>query len=386
MLQFSDMKAKVSSISKFSLSNLPTLLFALTPILLTSLFVPQETFPHWAITICLASVIFFLLSICLMYNSFRGRENGGNILLPIATLVLATISYFAYVTEVNLPLSFVLFGKGISPVSIAAIVSLAPVVYLASTLKNNSRVIALVASVVALGIPYLFAALSRSVSSFSEIFSHFVKPIISFNSIYQYPFWYAAAVLLGVGMNFLFEARKTSVKSYTLLNRITLVVLFCLALGWVLHNGFRLVAGTYYVKAYTAASNRELSVAEDNLRKAISIAPFDVYYLGLVDVDLARLQAANASTTQEEVVKLVANMTQNAQAAFTYDPSNNLPLFYLYNIYKMVGLKDQEELVLKELSNRLPQDKDIAEALKAIESAKASNTTSAQTNTDTTKK
>ena len=26
----------------------------------------------------------------------------------------------------------------------------------------------------------------------------------------------------------------------------------------------------------------------------------------------------------------------------------------------MVGLKDQEELVLKELSNRLPQDKDIA--------------------------
>jgi hypothetical protein len=112
----------------------------------------------------------------------------------------------------------------------------------------------------------------------------------------------------------------------------------------------------------------------------------DVYYLGLVDVDLARLQAANASTTQEEVVKLVANMTQNAQAAFTYDPSNNLPLLYLYNIYKMVGLKDQEELVLKELSNRLPQDKDIAEALKAIESAKASNTTSAQTNTDTTKK
>ena len=86
-------------------------------------------------------------------------------------------------------------------------------------------------------------------------------------------------------------------------------------------------------KRYTAASNRELSVTEDNLRKAISIAPFDVYYLGLVDVDLARLQAANASTYKEEVVKLVANMTQNVQAVFTYDPSNNFTVALSLQIF-----------------------------------------------------
>ncbi len=372
------MKAKVTKSNNFSLSNLFIYLFAVTPLMFTSFFLPQNVFPHWAITICVASITFLIVVTSLMYNSFRGKEVAGNMLLLVSTLVLAVVAYVAYVAETNLPLSFVIFGKGVAPVSIAAILSLAPVVYLASVLRGNSRMVMLVASLVALGVPYLFAALSRSVSALSEYVAYFVKPIVSFNSIYQYPFWYAAAALLGIALGFIFEAKNFTVKSVSLVNRVTLVVLFCLALGWVIHNGFRVVAGTYYVKAYVAAGNRDLQVAEDNLNKAIGVAPFDVYYLGLVDIDLARLQSMSASSSPEEVADVVSRMTLNAQAAFNYDSSNNLPLMYLYNIYKMIGLKDQEELVLKELNVRLPNNAEISAALKAIESAKSSTETKAQ--------
>lgn len=370
MLQFSNMKTKASTKSKFSLSALLTYLFALSPVVLTSFYIPQNTFPHWAVTICIASVIFLIASVVILYGSIKNKTFGGNVLLPILSVVLGVVAVYTYVLETTLPYSFVLFGKGISPVSVAAIVSLAPVIYLASVLKDKARLVMIVASFVAAGLPFLFSAMSRSISNVTDLVSILLQPVISFNTVYAYPFWYAASVLFGLVLGFLFESRKISVPNISVLTKIAAVLLVCISAGWVAHNTVRLVAGTYYVKAYNAASANDLTVAEANLKKAISIAPFDVYYLGLVDIDLAKLQAANASTSEQEIADRLTTMTQNAQLAFVYDSSNNLPLFYLYNIYKMIGLTDQEELVLNELAVRLPDNTEVKGLLQELQAAK----------------
>lgn len=370
MLQFSNMKTKASTKSKFSLSALLTYLFALSPVVLTSFYIPQNTFPHWAVTICIASVIFLIASVVILYGSIKNKTFGGNVLLPILSVVLGVVAVYTYVLETTLPYSFVLFGKGISPVSVAAIVSLAPVIYLASVLKDKARLVMIVASFVAAGLPFLFSAMSRSISNVTDLVSMLLQPVISFNTVYAYPFWYAASVLFGLVLGFLFESRKISVPNISVLTKIAAVLLVCISAGWVAHNTVRLVAGTYYVKAYNAASANDLTVAEANLKKAISIAPFDVYYLGLVDIDLAKLQAANASTSEQEIADRLTTMTQNAQLAFVYDSSNNLPLFYLYNIYKMIGLTDQEELVLNELAVRLPDNTEVKGLLQELQAAK----------------
>lgn len=371
MLQFSNMKTKAFTKSKFSLSALLTYLFALSPVVLTSFYIPQNTFPHWAVTICIASVVFLIASVVILYGSIKNKTFGGNILLPILSVVLGVVAVYTYVLETTLPYSFVLFGKGISPVSVAAIVSLAPVIYLASVLRDRARLVMIVSSFVAAGLPFVFSAMSRSISNVTDLVSMLLQPVISFNTVYAYPFWYAASVLFGLVLGFLFESRKVSVPNVAVLTKIVAVVLVCLSAGWVAHNGVRLTAGTYYVKAYNAASANDLAVAESNLKKAISIAPFDVYYLGLVDIDLAKLQAANASTSEQEIADRLTTMTQNAQLAFVYDSSNNLPLFYLYNIYKMIGLTDQEELVLNELAVRLPDNTEVKGLLQDLQAAKA---------------
>lgn len=367
------MKTKVYSDTKsnFSLSALLTYLFALTPVILTSAYVPQNTFPHWAVTICAASIVFLISSIVILYGSIKNKSYGGNILLPILTVVLGAVSVYTYVLETTLPYSFVLFGKGISPVSVAAIVSLAPVIYLASVLRDKARLVMIASAFVAAGLPFLFSVISRSISNITDIVAALLQPVISFDTIYAYPFWYAASVLFGLVLGFLFESRKTLVPNVPMLTKVVAVILVCVSAGWVAHNAIRLVAGTYYVKAYNAASTNELAIAESNLKKAISIAPFDVYYLGLVDIDLAKLQSANASTSEQEIADRLTTMTQNAQSAFVYDPSNNLPLFYLYNIYKMIGLTDQEELVLSELAIRLPDNTEVQGLLKDLQAAKA---------------
>lgn len=365
------MKTKAFTKSKFSLSALLTYLFALSPVVLTSFYIPQNTFPHWAVTICIASVVFLIASVVILYGSIKNKTFGGNILLPILSVVLGVVAVYTYVLETTLPYSFVLFGKGISPVSVAAIVSLAPVIYLASVLRDRARLVMIVSSFVAAGLPFVFSAMSRSISNVTDLVSMLLQPVISFNTVYAYPFWYAASVLFGLVLGFLFESRKVSVPNVAVLTKIVAVVLVCLSAGWVAHNGVRLTAGTYYVKAYNAASANDLAVAESNLKKAISIAPFDVYYLGLVDIDLAKLQAANASTSEQEIADRLTTMTQNAQLAFVYDSSNNLPLFYLYNIYKMIGLTDQEELVLNELAVRLPDNTEVKGLLQDLQAAKA---------------
>lgn len=386
VIQLSDMKTKASLKTKnnFSLSTVLIYLFALTPIIFTSFYIPQNTFPHWAITICIASVIFLIGSVLLLYGAFKNKTYGGNILIPVFAVILSAVAVYAYVLKTTLPLSFVLFGKGVSPVSVAAIISLVPVIYFASIMKDRARIVLIISSFVAAGLPFLFSVMSRSISSATDILAKFVQPVISFDTVYAYPFWYAAAVLLGLVLGFIFELKNVAVKNVPALTKIIAIVLTCIAAGWVMHNAVRVVAGTYYVTAYNAASANDLVTAEANLRKAISIAPFDIYYLGLVDIDLAKLQSANASSSPQEISDRLVAMTQNAQAAFTYDSSNNLPLFYLYNIYKMIGLTDQEELVLNELAIRLPNNAEVKGLLKDLADAKAKAAIKAPVTTEET--
>ncbi|MBX4181366.1 tetratricopeptide repeat protein [Candidatus Parcubacteria bacterium] len=149
-----------------------------------------------------------------------------------------------------------------------------------------------------------------------------------------------------------------------------LIFFSALCLGY---TGFKKALASYHFKQAATLSQEStppLSDIEYHLKKALSYAPDDVYYLALSRVSFAKVEslAMTPGTTPDEFKAALSQTIESAKAAVATNPSNYQNWITLGNVYAALvpkplevdGAYENAKGAYAEASNRNPNSPEVA--------------------------
>jgi predicted Zn-dependent protease len=202
--------------------------------------------------------------------------------------------------------------------------------------------------------------------------------MIGFGGLLNYAFVFSVVCLLASILNY-FVNKKGIVFSDLKLSKIIKTFLFILISLFVFtlfNYTLRYMAASKYMAASNAFSSGKLEEAKSEISKAITIAPYDTYYLGRIDIiteeinKLVQSKATNTEELQSNYKTLVEYQINDAKKAIAYDdknPQNYMALGYAYERAMVLTKDGAYELAISAYENarKLATDKDYVDTVKA---------------------
>lgn len=187
------------------------------------------------------------------------------------------------------------------------------------------------------------ALLKPSVSSFtrylvlSSLFGSLYLWIFAFIYVPSPAIWVLTLALSGLFVAAVREEHVVATKSFSIVNRpaasfISVLFMILAIIGAVSFAYFvtiKVLSSTYFQKALVVANTSgDLDMVERNVARAISLAPYDVYYQTLSEVYLARVNRLLQDTTvtqtdaQRRFQDLIGAAIKSSQDAVAFDDTN----------------------------------------------------------------
>lgn len=349
-----------------------------SPIILSSLFIYDSQFPVWANSLFFALIITLIAAIINRKNFSSKKEvNVLSFLSIIAGVVAAII--FVIVDKQNI--MFSLFGKGVSEwtgISILSLFVLAAYIFILN--KKQTKLIFLV-SLVAVFYTIVNFLLVNYAPKIANWTGYINIPMLSFGKLLNYPFIFSLVGLItSIKSIVIFKIFDKKGVSFSDIKNKYVKYLFCaisiLILVNVILYTLRYVGAYYYIKAANSASNANIVEAKNNINKAIAVAPFDVYYLGRIELLNLDLQNVlnSTSTNKEELQKQYKNIVEyqitDAKKAVEYDnknPKNYLALGLAYEKAMLLTGDESYKFAAEnyEKARNLAEDKDAIDIIEA---------------------
>ncbi len=349
-------------------------IFAIMPLVLTSGFIYNSTFPAWANTSILAA--FISLAICTFYVVSNFSKNKNASLLTVSLVSVGIISAIVAAILADSSFSFALFGKGIYPWATVTYLSLFLALAFSAELKGLPRKIAFGTAIYALVITLVNFILIRYNFKIVSYTGYLSIPLISYGTLLNYAFTFSGTVLIGSLISFFVEKRGIIFSEIPKISKYVLSVAGVIVLVWSANWVTRAIAAEHFISASNYAAKGDYINASKEIDTAISIAPFDVYYLGRVDLNriatnqILEQKATNTEELQNKFMALIKSQIEDAQKAVTYDdknPQNYLALGRAYE-QSIILTKDTGYDKAIEAYNKardIVTDKDTVDTIKA---------------------
>ena len=202
--------------------------------------------------------------------------------------------------------------------------------------------------------------------------------MLSFAKIICLPFVFTSVTLLASLLAFFIERKGIIFTNigYKKWYKFLTIIILLLTLALLARNILRFVAANSYYKASIAFTNNNLIEAKTNLDNAITIAPFDEYYLARIEVKTAEIEKllSSSSTSSPELQNkykvLVESQISDALKAVDYDnknPKNYMALGLAYERSMLLSKDDgyKKSIDAYEKARNLASDKDYVDVIKA---------------------
>ena len=371
--------------------NILSYILLVSPILVSSFFIYKSNYPVWANTLLLAMIISLIVAIINYKNIIKKQEVN---ILSLASISLGLAAAVIFATTSKLALSFAVFGKGVTEWTAMSILSLF-VVFAYFVASKRYQFITLVVSSAAIFYTTLNFLLVKYLPSVANYTGYINIPMISFGKIFNYAFVYSAVVLAASLIAYVLDKKGytlTSITKVKYIKYVYMLVAALLALN-ILSYGLRYVAAHYYIKAVELAYAGDLAASKTNINRAISIAPFDVYYLDRIELINADIRTLLSSTSTDKAVleknykDLVEYQISDAKKAVAYDnknPRNYMALGLAYERAMLLTKEDGYKMAVEayEKARDLADDKDYVDVVKAKLSFSADKEQEALTSLD----
>ncbi len=346
-----------------------------SPILVSSFFAYASKYPAWANTLLLISLFAVLFSF-LFYTNYKNKKEAT--LLEVSLLVLSLLSAIVFTFSSSSSFVFNLFGKGIQEWSASSILVLFLAAAFFISLKGKLNKIAIIASLSVLTYTVINYILVKNGVSIANYTAYINIPMLSFAKLINLPFVFTIVTLLFSLISFYIEKKSLiftkieNKKWYTVILLLILLLTSCL----LIRNVLRYVAANNYLNASQAFSENKVSEAKTSLNRAISIAPFDEYYLGRIEITTSEInnllasKSTNTAELQNNYKTLVESQINDAQKAIAYDnknPRNYMALGLAYERSMLLSKEDgyTKSIEAYEKARELASDKDYVDVVKA---------------------
>jgi tetratricopeptide (TPR) repeat protein len=344
------------------------------PLVLTSGFIYNSTFPAWANTSILAA--FISLGICIMYAISNFSKHKSSSLLTVLLVSVGILSAFVMAVLSDTQFSFALLGKGIYPWATVTYLSLFLVLAFSIELKGLVRKIAASTAVYAIVVTLINFVLIRYNFKVVQYTGYLSIPLISYGTLLNYAFIFSSTVLAGSGISLLIEKRGIIFTEIPKISKYVLSFAGILVMIWTANWVTRAIAAEYFISASNYAAKGDYINASKEIDTAISIAPFDVYYLGRIDLNriatnqILEQKATNTEELQNKFMALITSQIDDAKKAVAYDdknPQNYLALGRAYE-QSIILTKDKgydNAIDAYNKARAIVTDKDTVDTIKA---------------------
>jgi Flp pilus assembly protein TadD len=344
------------------LSKISNYILLISPILLTSFFVYNSKYPAWGNTLFLANALTIALAIY-FFRNYRNKKDTNIVdmgLISLAVVVSVLCAFFLGKAPI-----FNFLGKGVQEWSGVSIILFFLAFAFFLSLKGRLNKIAIWVSAASIIYTVANYLLVKNNISFANYTGYLNIPMLSFAKLINYAFVYSLVTLIASALAYFINKKGivfTKIKNNILYTTI-LIVPIALSVVLLVKNTLRYVAANSYYNASQAYSKNDLVNAKNYLNRAISIAPFDEYYLGRIEVTTTEINnMMNGTGTPKDQLAnkykdLVESQIMDAQKAIAYDSSNP-------RNYMALGLAYERTMLLS-------KDEGYAEAIKAYEKARA---------------
>ncbi len=345
-----------------------------SPILVTSFFVYKSDFPAWSNTMMLALLISFLILSKNIYSCFKNKKIN---ILDFSLLLSGFIVFVIYSALSAQSFYFNAFGKGVAEWSGISILSLFVVFtyFISSKYKTKMALILTITPIVYTALNFVFIQYNLSIANYTGYLN---IPMISFNKLVNYPLVFSIVTLFAIILNYFINKKGIIFSDLKLskLLKLFLIVLISLFVFSLFNYTLRYMAASKYMSASNSFSAGKIEQAKAEISKAITIAPYDVYYLGRIDImtseinALLQSKATNTDKLQNEYKLLVEYQINDAKKAINYDdknPQNYMALGYAYERAMVITKDGAYDMAIKayEEARKIATDKDYVDVVKA---------------------
>lgn len=350
-------------------------IFLISPILVTSLFIPYSEFPAWAVTLTFASLITSISLFYYVYLNWKKEKAFGNLVINTIVTIAAISSLLYAVFQVSFRFGF--FGKGVAAFSTVTFLSLVAAFFLSNLYKGKANKIIFYSSIIATSVTVLSFLLIKFLPALGNYFAFLTIPMISFGVLLSYPLFFSLATLFGSGITYISEKKNLSFTyKFTSFFKYFYAVLTIVLLITLVGNVLRFAAANYYLDASNLAAEKDLEASKKSLNTAIAIAPFDTYYLARAELtknDISILLSNQATDTEKlkaDYTTLINAQIADAKRAVAYDknnPQNHLALGLAYeSSIPIVGEEGYKKaLESYDAIRAIVTDKDYVDTIKA---------------------
>ncbi|MDQ5957288.1 MAG: hypothetical protein QG614_263 [Patescibacteria group bacterium] len=363
---------------KFNIVSFFNYLIILSPLLISSFFVYGSKYPVWGNTLFLGLILSLIVSVLSLYTYKKEKKIN---FLSFILVILGIFSGILYIFISEQKFLFDLFGKGIYPWTTVSIFSIFIVAAYFYSLRGRLNTISIVISGVVLLYTILNFFLINFLPSVANYTGYLNVPMVAFGTLINYPFLFSLVVFIFSLFSLLFNKyldRKSIIlvdfdkKHFIYIYYIISILIFINIAVYT----FRYVGASYYIRAAESVQLNDVQGAKDNINKAISIAPFDTYYLArieLINYDISVLLNSTSSDKQDleqKYKELVEYQIEDAKKAVQYDdknPANYMALGMAYERAMVLAKEDAYKLAADsyEKARNLADEKDFVDVTKA---------------------
>ncbi len=359
---------------KKSIYHAVSYIVLLSPIILASVFVYGSEFPAWANTVLMAIIITFAITVLNIREMISKKEIN---ILNLSANILAMLVVVVFVLTDSQKVAFSLFGKGVVEWTALSLSALSIIAGYFLTLKTNSK-IPMAVSFVSIVYTLLNFVFIKYIPIVGQYTGYINIPLVSFDRLLNYAF-IVSVVIFASSLAVYFLQKKGIV--FTRIRASRPIFIFFIAVSILFFMGIasyvlRYVGAHNYLRASQELKLNNFDKAKEYINRAITVAPFDIYYLGRIELTSKEIQTLlNSSSSDKQALEnkyrdLVERQISDAKKAIEYDnrsSSNYVALGLAYERSMLLTKDSGYKLAVEayEKARSLSLEKDYIDVIKS---------------------